>query len=455
MKAFLKNKLRFFRTNLIALSMSFNCKLITLNSFIIFMWWLLYNPGFFSIDSFGVLEMARIGPITSSPTAVWAITVKFLTFSGAHPEIATLFFSQLLGLSLSIFSITFLKSKRLILCTGIICATPVVGAMGITLWHDIPMTAGFFLALAGFQKLRTNQKGGVAILFVGVFFSSFRYNGLPTLLVFLVFLFFFLRNWKALLVSLAIVISMGVVNSNLNSHFNPVIPTQSDGFINWMRYDLSCYAARSDDEIFFKKQFLGKADKSFWSSEEACTWFNRSLAFEQRSKYVDGQTPKAWLELAMKDPLFVLNVHLQRNAYLNPIPIYGLPSMPFIHTSIEKPDLGIEFLNSELTENLRFYPRIWNYFNFIFGFSGLWLFVILTLSVWRRNFNYALIGLLGVVLTLGLFIFAIIPDGRFALFILISGQLILLVEIVETFIPRIKLPEVTSSMIPRKLPWRS
>jgi hypothetical protein len=81
--------------------------------------------------------------------------------------------------------------------------------------------------------------------------------------------------------------------------------------------------------------------------------------------------------------------------------------------------------------------------------------VILVFSILRRNFTYALIGLLGAVLTLGLFIFAIIPDGRFTLFILISGQLILLVEIVEKIPDRKKLHKVASAMTPRKLPWRS
>jgi hypothetical protein len=100
--------------------------------------------------------------------------------------------------------------------------------------------------------------------------------------------------------------------------------------------------------------------------------------------------------------------------------------MPFIHTTIEKADVGIEFLNPSLTESTRFYPRIWNYFNFVFGYSGLWLLIIFLMAFWKKSSAYLGLGLLGLVLSSGLFIFAIIPDGRFTLFILIVGQLLAL-----------------------------
>ncbi len=56
-----------------------------------------FNPGFFSADSFGVIDMARSGNLSNAWTAIWAIFIKYLTLNGSHPEIATLFFSQLLG----------------------------------------------------------------------------------------------------------------------------------------------------------------------------------------------------------------------------------------------------------------------------------------------------------------------------------------------------------------------
>jgi hypothetical protein len=401
-------------------------KLKLINSIILFIWWFIFNPGFYSIDSIGILSMARQGPLTSAGTAIWAIFVKVLTVNGAHPEFATLFFSQLLAFSIATFAHTFLKSKRVFWSSTLICATPLVGAMGITLWHDIPMASGFLMAAVGFQKLKAKEAYGYLFLSAGLIFSSFRYNGLPTLLITLIVLIFLRQDRKVIVSAIFILLVVGGVTSGLNSKYNPAIPTQSDGFINWMRYDLSCYAANSKNTLFFEKEFDGRSTLQDWSSKEACTWFNKSSVFQHNSSFVDERTPSAWMKLFTLDPVFILATHLQRNAYLNPIPIYGLPSMPFIHTTIEKADVGIEFLNPSLTESTRFYPRIWNYFNFVFGYSGLWLLIIFLMAFWKKSSAYLGLGLLGLVLSSGLFIFAIIPDGRFTLFILIVGQLLAL-----------------------------
>jgi hypothetical protein len=401
-------------------------KLKLLNSLILLIWWLIFNPGFFSGDSIASIQMAREGPLNSGATAIWAIFVKILTINGEHPEIATLFFSQLLAFSIATFTYTFLRSKHMLWSSGLICATPLVGAMGITLWHDIPMASGFLLAAAGFQKLKTNDSHAYKYLAVGILFSSFRYNGLPTLLVTLIILFSFRQNRNVVIATTCILLVIGGVTSVLNSRFNSPIPTQSDGFINWMRYDLSCYAAKSNDKNFFQKEFGSSSSLQDWSSKDACIWFNTSQVFQNRSAVVDAQIPSAWIELLKVQPKFILTTHLHRNAYLNPLPVYGLPSAPFIHTTIEETDVGIKFLNTNLTERLRVYPRVWNYFNFIFGYSGLWLLFIFLMAFWKKSSSYFGLGLLGLVLSCGLFVFAIISDGRFTLFTLIVGQLLAL-----------------------------
>ena len=408
-------------------------KLKLINSLILFIWWLIFNPGFYSGDSIAIIQMAREGPLNSGYTTIWAIFVKILTINGAHPEIGTLFFSQLLAFSIATFTYTFLRSKHMLWSSGLICATPLVGAMGITLWHDIPMASGFLLASAGFQKLKNNDAHAYKYLATGILFSSFRYNGLPTLLVTLIFLFSFRKNRNVVIATTCILLVIGGVTSVLNSRFNPPIPTQSDGFINWMRYDLSCYAANSDDKNFFQKEFGDDSSIQDWSSKDACIWFNTSEVFQNRSAVVDAQTPSAWVELLKVQPRFILTTHLHRNAYLNPFPIYGLPSIPFIHTTIEETDVGIKFLNSNLAERLRAYPRIWNYFNFILGYSGLWLLIIFLIAFWKKNSSYFGLGLLGLVLSSGLFVFAIISDGRFTLFTLIVGQLLALDILLKSF----------------------
>ncbi len=406
-------------------------KSLLINAFVAFLWWLAFNPGFYSGDSFGVIEMARSGNISSESTAIWAIAVKFLTINGLHPELATLFFSQLLAFSISLFAHSLFKGKSAIWGSAVLCVTPLVGAMGITLWHDIPMTSGFLLVATGYLRYVKKEPHAVTLLTFGLTFSSFRYNGIPTILISLILLTIFFRPKKFIVIALVSTIGVGVLTSALDTRFSPPTSTHSDGLINWMRYDLSCYAANFSDEEFFLKEFKGKTTVEFWKSSQACTWFNESDAFFKRPANLAEDIPSAWLALALKEPLFVLTTHMKRHEYLNLLPFYGPPSMPFIHTTIESPGENIYFLNADLSESLRIYPRIWNYFNFIFGYSGFWLTVIFALAWRKRNPIYFGLGVLGLVLNGGLFIFAIISDARFSLFVLISSQLIVLVEFLK------------------------
>jgi hypothetical protein len=408
-------------------------KSLLINAFIALLWWLAFNPGFYSRDSFGVIEMARSGNISSEYTAIWAVAVKFLTINGLHPELATLFFSQLLVFSISLFTHSLFKGKCATWGSAVLCVTPLVGAMGITLWHDIPMTSGFLLVATGYLRYMRKEPHAIVLLTFGIVFSSFRYNGIPTILMSLILLTLLFRPKKFIFIALAFTIGVGGLTSGLDARFSPPTSTHSDGLINWMRYDLSCYAATFSDEEFFLKEFSGKTSLEFWKSSQACTWFNDSEAFFKRPANLTENIPSAWLALTLKEPLFVLTTHMKRHEYLNPLPFYGPPSMPFIHTTIESSEENIYFLNADLSEQLRIYPRIWNYFNFIFGYSGFWLMIIFVLAWRKRNPTYFGLGVLGLVLNSGLFVFAIISDARFSLFVLISSQLIVLVEFLEYF----------------------
>jgi hypothetical protein len=406
-------------------------KSIVMNASVMFLWWLAFNPGFYSGDSFAVIKMAREGSVSSEWTAIWAIFVKFVTLNGFYPEIATLFFSQILAFSLTIFAHSIFKGPAAVWGSFVLCVTPLVGAMGITLWHDIPMTAGFLLVASGILRFTKKDPYSFAYLTSGVILASFRYNGIPTIFLTLGLLIFLTKSKKIIMVGLVLSISIGGLTSIMDSRFSPPTSTHSDGFINWMRYDLSCYAAKFNDDDFFQNEFGSKATLEFWKSSQACAWFNDSKAFSDRPSYLTEKIPSAWLALALKEPVFVFSTHMKRHEYLNPLPFFGLPNMPFIHTTIEYANQGIEFKNAEVSEKLRIYPRVWNYFNFIFGYSGFWLMLIFFFAWIKRSLVYLGLGILGLVLNSSLFIFAIISDARFTLYVLIAGQLIAVGEFIK------------------------
>ena len=71
-------------------------------------------------------------------------------------------------------------------------------------------------------------------------------------------------------------------------------------------------------------------------------------------------------------------------------------------------------------------------FNFFFAYSGLWLMVIFFAAVMKRNRDFLYIGILSLVLSVSLFIFAGISDARYVLYILIAGQIIGLHALLES-----------------------
>ena len=408
-------------------------KSIAINCLIMFLWWIAFNPGFFSADSFAVLNMARNQQLNSLWTAPWAIFIEKITLSGSHPEFGTLLISLIFATSVAIFSNSVAKNRSAVLISAILTFTPTVGAMGITLWHDIPMTAGFLLILSAVKNSRYSYKIYFLLLFFGLILSSFRHNGLPAILIWLVLMLIFGNYRKFLVASILLTIILITASSLLNQVYAAENSTGRSAYIGWMRNDISCYLSKGNDAGFLEKFYGEKVKASDWTSSSACTWFNDATNASDYSSDLEGEVPSSWFELLKEDPKFILTTHAKRHAYLLPLPIYGSPRVPFIHTTIEFPDQGVQFANPNISEKLRNYPRIWNFFNYIFGYAGIWLAITFILANRRRNRFYFEVGLLGLVQSIGFFVVADIPDGRYMLLTLVTGQFIFLFEVFPFF----------------------
>ena len=401
------------------------------------LWWVAFNPGFFSGDSFAIVNMARNNELDNQWTAPWAIYIDIVTLGGSHPEFATLLTAIIFALSLAIFSKVLPDKHRAYFVGALLILTPTVGAMGITLWHDIPMTAGFLLVISGTTRADISQRESFALVFMGLCLSSFRFNGLPTILVFLLILLFTKIDKKFVSISILLTIFFIVSATLLNQNFSPAASNGRSAYIGWMRNDISCYVSQHENSDFLNKVYGKKLDYSDWSSSSACGWFNTAKNYTDHSLSLENGIIPAWLELSKKDPAFVLKTHLQRHAYLIPLPIFGAPSIPFIHTTIEMQNQGVAFTYPKATEVLRYYPRIWNYFNFFFGYAGFWLAITFYFAWAKRNSSYFQIGYVGLITSLVLFVFADIPDGRYMLFTLVTGQFIFLYELSGSCIRRL------------------
>ena len=264
-----------------------------------------------------------------------------------------------------------------------------------------------------------------------MFFSTFRGNGLPTILVLLVS-FVLIEKYvkKKSLILLGIAFSIVVVSIS-GSQMNAEGLSDSEIATSWIIYDVSCYASTEEGQGFVERNIPGVGNSESWSSASACTWFSDAKLSAREIGQAREQLPKLLISLAREDLGFLVSTHLQRHKYLFPIPIYGVPRPPFIHSSIEFVNDEINWKFQQLAESARSYVRVWNFFSFFFAYSGLWLLVIFVAAVRKRSRDFLYIGLVSLVLSVSLFIFAGISDARYVLYILIAGQVIALNTLID------------------------
>jgi len=307
--------------------------------------------------------------------------------------------------------------------------------MGNTLWHDIQMTSGMLLVTTLMIKIHRAQKvtrwelGSQLIL--GSILISFRPNGLPTLFVF-VFIYLILIRKKFVLkylfgAAFSTVITT-LIASNLVLGLNPINNYYAQ---EWMRNDISCFANLPEGAGFVEKNIPGVGNTETWKSQSACTFLNTAILTNIEKVEAQEFVPSAWLTLLKQYPFFILETHLRRNAYLVPLPFEGLPKPPFLHSSIEFIDQGIEWAFPAVAENARAPMRLWNLLRSFTAWAGLWSAITLILLVGFKRCELFVPFLMAVSLSGVLFIFAPIPDGRYALFALIVGQLALLGKLID------------------------
>ena len=405
------------------------------NSSVQFIWWVIFFPGFYSGDSFLAVEMAKTGELENSGTASWALYVRvFSLFGHAFPILAILS-GLILVYGVTRLTYAIFEDKSAAITSFILTLTPIVAGMGITLWHDIPFTSGLLLVVAFFitwiknpEKIKSNL---FLLLIPGALLSSFKPNGLPTLIIFgIIMSLFKITRTSSKYIAGAILLSCAFtfIGSNVIIGMSPINNYYAQ---EWMRGDISCYASTADGQGFVEKEIPGIATTEKWASTTACGWLNSADLSSAEKIESLSYVPSAWLHLALKNPEFVLQTHLKRHAYLLPLPIFGIPSEPFLHSTIEFKDQGITWAFPNVAEKARIPMRIWNAAQGVTGWAGLWVLVLIALTIFDRRKNLLPAIAMSLALIGILFVVAPIPDGRYALFVLIAGQLALIGSLIE------------------------
>ena len=422
------------------LDSSFRASLLR-NSFIQFIWWVVFFPGFFSGDSFAAVQMAKSGELGNSFTASWALYVRIFSFHGNAIALLTLINGLVLVYSVTRLGYAIFSARTAAISTFLLTITPLVSGMGITLWHDVLMSAGILLVSTFFinihKKVGSHKRLLILELFPGAVLSSFRPNGLPTIAVFAaiytVFVFLkhrskFVQTVKLLATALLLSASITVIGSNLLLGLSPINIYYAQ---EWMRNDISCYADSIAGTGFVEETIPGIGSTNSWRSSAACTFLNTATVLGDEKVAAQRYIPSAWLTLLKEDPLFIVSTHAERNAYLIPVPIFGIPTEPFLHSTIEFKDQGIAWAFPTIAEKARIPMRAWNAARGLTGWAGLWGLVLIGLAVVGRKRNLLPAIAMSIAMMAIIFVVAPIPDGRYALFVLIVGQLALLGNILE------------------------
>lgn len=405
------------------------------NSIVALIWWVIFFPGFFSSDSFAAANMAKSGDLVNSYTASWAIYVRVFSIFGHFIGLLTLLNALILVYAVTRFSYALLSKRTAAISSFILTLTPLVAGMGITLWHDILMTAGLLLLAAFFTLFREGQsfakRDFYSLLVPGAVLLSFRPNGLPTFLVFSTLTLIFIRR-KSLLRPLALVLAITAGTTIFNSLVVVGLdPINTHYAQEWMRNDISCYAATEKGAGWVEENMPGVGTTQGWASPDACTFLNRyALEPENINKSYE-VVPSAWRKLALSDPAFILKTHFDRNYYVVPLPINGPPSIPFLHSTIERADAGIEWAMPSVAEKARIIMRVGNALRPILAYAGMWLLLVLGAVIFLKRKEWLPTFLMGFSLLGILFVFAPIPDGRYALFAMLTGHILLIGALID------------------------
>ena len=400
------------------------------NSLVQIFWWIVFFPGFFSGDSFAAVDMATSGELTNSYTASWAIYVRIFSFHGHAIALLTLINGLLLTYSITRFAYSVMPKKNASVASFIIILTPLAWGMGITLWHDIPMTSGFLILTAiyteFFQKNSLTKLDLYLNLILGSILITFRPNGLPTLVVFGVLFFIINRNRTSVrlwLLSTVTALLTILITSNVIVGMSPINNYYAQ---EWMRNDISCFANTAKGEGFVEANIPSIGTTETWRSNRACTFLNDAEITQDQKVAAQTYVPGAWAKLFFSEPGFVFSTHAQRNAYLIPLPIYGIPKPPFLHSTIEFQDRGIVWAFPELAENARIAMRLWNALSGLLAWAGLWLLSLIAFAIWKAPTHLYIPISMAISSTLILFVFSPIPDGRYTLPILLMAQIYLI-----------------------------
>lgn len=401
-------------------------------------------PGLFGEDSLITLTEARRGPVTAWFTAWWVIVIDAVSLGTRAIPLVPLAGVVLLTWAIRQWAMACLPAGAArAWAVVLICATPLVGALGIQVRHDAWMTAGLLLCAAVMARTECRldrfQPVDYAQLAVAVLAIPTRHNGLVTLILAAAGAWWVFGRNRVRYVVFLVAVALGVagvteVATRAAGLPHSVDPAQA---VEWVMADVSCLLTQEGvtptlDEWAALETIASRAD---WPQARACNFVSPLfIAPTFRIAQVEpnmGALIRTWLTLGLRYPVRLTLVHLRRVSLFLPPFIVGVQDhnyTPFIHSTILPNDFGLAWAFPQAATLARQPARAWNALRLVLANSALWL-ALIALAVWKlRDRRHQLLPTLvmAAALNVGLLATAPISEGRYGLFILICGQVTLL-----------------------------
>ena len=407
-------------------------------------WWVAMYPGLFGEDSLITLTEARDGPINAWFTAWWVIVIDTLSLGTRAIPLLTLAGVLLLAWSTRQWAAaTFPAGRARAWAVVLVCATPLIGALGIQVRHDAWMTAGLLLTVAVLTRtegrLAQFRAADYAQLAFAVLLIPTRHNGLVTLVLAAIGGLWAFGHARVRYVAVLAAVGVGVFSITQVATRSVGLPHSIDPAqaVEWMMADVSCLITEEGvrptaDEWTALETIASRAD---WPQARACNFVSPLfIAPTFRIGQVGPNTSalvRTWLTLGLRYPVRMTLVHLRRVSLFLPPFIVGVQDQaytPFIHSTILPNDFGLAWAFPQVANLARQPARAWNALRLVLANSALWL-ALIAVAAWRlRDLRHHLRPTLvmATALNVGLLATAPISEGRYSLFILICGQVTLL-----------------------------
>lgn len=379
-------------------------KPFALDIFIVFIWYIVFFPGHrMSVDSATTLDLIKKSESTSVGTAIYFRYLQTFSFNGE-----ALFFLSLTNILTFYFATRFFCLKMFdnqpnkLLFFRIFLVSPFFGFFGGMIQHELQFVSGSLILLAllkrdKFSDFKRNVNlNSTVIACLGILLVNCRWDGI---VITLLFLFMFVPRKMLLKVAIS--------STFLILVFSQSTLLRVDKMPSAFKFapligDIKCISSDplvklSARDLVFLNNLAGENFSKLFEPT-ACNLADHGFFVFESFQYSDVEFMKGYLSIALKNPMLVLNAHIERSRQvLPPILFRSPPNMfdfendqsqfpankrPGILSTMKPTTTNGSFqeLQGILHSVLNLPAYLINQRSSVFGWGGLWVFLVLTLN---------------------------------------------------------------------------